>query len=80
MGIETIFLNFIFENYLFTGDQPVLSNKDSFPDKGNIDSTGTLELIFFLEEEFTIAVEAEEMSPENLDSVMIVNKFVESMV
>ena len=80
MDIESKLRNFILENYLFTDDQSVLSNEDSFLDKGIIDSTGILELIFFLEKECAISVEAEEMIPENLDSVMNVMKFVESKV
>ena len=36
---------------------------------GIIDSTGILEVIFFLEENFGIKVEDEEMVPENLDSI-----------
>ena len=80
MEIESKLRNFILENYLFTDDQSVLSNEDSFLDKGIIDSTGILELIFFLEEDFGVVVEDKEMIPENLDSVMNVMKFVESKV
>lgn len=57
-----------------------LNKKDPFLDKGIIDSTGISELIFFLEEEFAIAVEVEEMIPENFGSVMNVTKHVESKV
>lgn len=78
MEIETMFRNFIPENYLFTDDQSVLSNEDSFLDKGIIDSTGVLELIFFLDEGLGIEIECEEMIPENLDPVMNVIKLVES--
>ncbi len=78
MEIEAKLRNYILENYLFTDDQSALSNDESFLDKGIIDSTGILELIFFLEEEFAIAVAPEEMIPENLDSVSNVIKFLES--
>ena len=80
MEIETKLRNFILDNFLFTDDQSVLSNEDSFLDKGIIDSTGILELIFFLEEDLGVVVEDKEMIPENLDSVMNVMKFVESKV
>lgn len=80
MEIEPKLRNFILDNYLFTDDQSVLSNEDSFLDKGIIDSTGILELIFFLEEDLGVVVEDKEMIPENLDSVMNVMKFVESKV
>ncbi len=61
--------NYILENYLFTDDASALSDSDSFLDKGIIDSTGILEVIYFLEEEFGVSVDDEEMIPENLDSV-----------
>jgi acyl carrier protein len=37
--------------------------------KGILDSTGILEVIYFLEDDFGIKIEDEEMIPENLDSV-----------
>ena len=76
MAIESKLRSFILENYLFTDDQTALDNSDSFLDKGIIDSTGILELIFFLEEELGIKVEDEEMVPENLDSVNNIVKYV----
>ena len=67
---------YILENFLFTDDQSELNNEDSFMDQGIIDSTGILELIFFMEEEFSVKVEAEEMIPDNLDSVNKIVSFV----
>lgn len=69
MSTEQKIRDYILENYLFTDDQSALTNEDSFLDKGIIDSTGIMEVIFFLEEEFGIQVDDEEMVPENLDSV-----------
>ncbi len=68
--------SFILENFLFTDDESELNNNDSFLDRVIIDSTGTLELISFLEEEFFIKVEDAEMLPENLDSVDKVINFL----
>jgi len=78
MSVEDKVRNYILENYLFTEDQSELSNEDSFLDKGIIDSTGILEVIFFLEEEFGISVDDEEMIPENLDSVNNIVKYINS--
>jgi len=61
---------------LFTNDQSVLSNNDSFLNKGILDSTGILELIYFLEDEFGIKVEDDEMIPENLDSIVNLVAFI----
>ena len=70
--------NYLLENYLFTDDQDALKDGDSFLEQGIIDSTGILEVIFFLEEEFGISVADEEMVPENLDSVNNLVKFIEA--
>lgn len=77
MSAEEKVRSYILENYLFTDDQSELNNEDSFLDKGIIDSTGILEVIFFLEEEFGISVDDEEMIPENLDSVDNILAFIE---
>ncbi len=76
MSIEDKVKEYILENYLFTDDMSVLGNDDSFIEKGIIDSTGILEVIFFLEETFNIAVEDDEMVPENFDSVNNIAAFV----
>lgn len=66
---------FIIENYLF-GDDDGLEESTSFLDEGIIDSTGILELIDFISEEFSITVEDEELIPENLDSINNVAAFI----
>lgn len=77
MSIEEKVRGYILENFLFTDDQSALSSEDSFMEKELIDSTGILELIFFLEDEFNVEVDSDEMIPENLDSVINVMAFVE---
>ena len=76
MTIESSVRTYVLENYLFTEDQSELENNDSFLEKGIIDSTGVLEIILFLEEEFGITVSAEEMVPKNLDSVTSIVNFI----
>ena len=67
---------FIMENFLFGNDQG-LNDDTSLLDEGIIDSTGILELVSFLEEEFSISVEDEEILPENLDSIKNVVAYLE---
>ena len=76
MNIEQQLREYILENFLFTDDQSILNNGDSFLVKGILDSTGILEVIYFLEDEFSIKVEDEEMIPENLDSINNLVAFV----
>jgi acyl carrier protein len=76
MSVEQQVRDYILENYLFTDDQSALNNADSFLETGILDSTGILEVIYFIEEDFDIKVEDDEMIPENLDSVDHIVAFV----
>jgi len=69
MSTEAKVREYILDNFLFTDDQNALSSEDSFMNKGIVDSTGMLEIIYFIEDEFEMSVDDEEMVPENLDSV-----------
>lgn len=70
---------FVIENFLF-GDGEDLQENTSFLDEGIIDSTGILELIFFLEETYSIKIEDDELVPENLDSLNNISKFLEKKI
>jgi len=59
---------FIVENFLF-GDGELLKEDTSFFESGIIDSTGILELIGFLEETYSIAIQDDELVPENFDNL-----------
>ncbi|MBZ5578770.1 MAG: acyl carrier protein [Acidobacteriia bacterium] len=64
------------EATFFFGQIDSLQDSDSFLDHGIIDSTGILELIAFLQDEFGIRVEDEEATPDNLDSIDKVSSFL----
>lgn len=67
---------FVIENFLF-GESDKLKENMSFLESGIIDSTGILELIGFLEGKYGIAIEDEEIIPENLDGLSKINTFLE---
>jgi acyl carrier protein len=75
MSVEAKIRAYIAENFLF-GDSAQLAMDDSFLDKGIIDSTGILEIVMFLEEQFGIKVADSEMLPENLDSIRNIVRFI----
>lgn len=77
MSIKQTIRRYILENFLFTDDESVLQDGDSFLAGGVIDSTGVLEIILFIEEAFGIKVKDNEMLPENLDSVANLVAFVQ---
>jgi acyl carrier protein len=77
MSTEEKLRKYILETYLFTTEESALANDDSFLNKGIIDSTGILELVMYLEQEFGLGVADEELLPDNLDSINKLVKFVE---
>jgi len=70
---------FVIENFCF-GQDPGLTDDDSFLEKGIIDSTGVLELVAYLESTHGIKVEDEELIPDNLDSISKVGAYLQSKV
>jgi len=76
MQTETKVREFVLKNYLFTTEQSALKSEDSFMKSGIMDSTGILEMIMFLHDEFGVDVMDDEMVPENLDSVNNVVAFL----
>jgi len=70
---------YIVENFLF-GDDSGLEDDTSFLDEGILDSTSALELVGFIEKEFSITVEDEEVVPDNLDSIFNIVNFLKKKI
>jgi acyl carrier protein len=68
---------FIIGNFMFGQGGDTLTNAQSFLETGVIDSTGVLELIAFLEQQYGITVEDHEVLPVNLDSIDQLASFVQ---
>jgi acyl carrier protein len=66
---------FVTSNF-YVADPTALDDQASLLDRGIIDSTGVLEVIFFIEETFGITVEDSEMLPDNLDSIVRISNFI----
>ncbi len=71
---ETI-RNYIVANFLF-GENDGLDDDTSLLEQKIIDSTGILEMVAFLEKEFSISVDDEELIPENLDSINSMHRYL----
>ena len=67
---------YIIDNFLF-GDEENLEDQTSFLDAGIVDSTGILELVDFLDNEFRIKISDDEILPENLDSINNIINFLD---
>nr|MEE4266593.1 acyl carrier protein [Candidatus Krumholzibacteria bacterium] len=76
MELKAKVREYIVENFLFGDASPLTSDTISLLDEGIIDSVGVMELVAFLEGDFGLAVEDEELIPENLDSVENLANFI----
>ena len=79
MSNAEIIRSYIVENFLF-GDGSGLEDDSSFLEEGILDSTSALELVGFIEKEFSITVDDEEVIPENLDSIISVVNFLKKKI
>ena len=68
--------SYIRENMLFGDNSVELPDDRSLIEEGVVDSTGVLELVLFVEQEFGVTVESEELIPENFDSIGRLADFV----
>jgi acyl carrier protein len=63
-------------NTFYVPDPAQVTDTVSFLETGIVDSTGVLEIIAFLQTEFGVVVEDQEILPENLDSVSRIVAYV----
>ena len=69
--------DFLAVNFLLGQDPGALQGSSSLIEAGLIDSTGVLELVGFLEEEFDIRIQDDDLTPENFDSVDNILQYLE---
>ena len=67
--IRTTIRQFIIDTFLVGDEADTLQDSDSFMQTGIIDSTGVLEVTGFIESEYNVTVEDDELTPTNLDSI-----------
>ena len=83
--LQRVIREFIEMSFLFREGRVRLDDDESLLAAGLIDSTGILELVAYLETQFGLVVQDDEIVPENLDSVnrivaYITGKRVEAQV
>lgn len=71
---------YILDNLLMGGSSDEINDHGSFLDMEIIDSTGIIELVSYLEDAFRINVDDEEIVPENMDSLINIEKYVLSKI
>jgi acyl carrier protein len=67
---------FIVSNFLFGQEGKGIAPDQSFLESGIIDSTGLLELVSFVEQQYGISIGDRELVPENLDSLNNISQLV----
>jgi len=67
---------YIAENILFSSNGYPHADEASFLEEGIVDSMGIMELVMFVEEQFGITVEDEELVPDNFDSVRRLSAYI----
>jgi acyl carrier protein len=70
---------FIIDNFLF-GDGVNLTIDTPLFEKGIIDSTGVLELVSFIEDNFKVTVTDEELIQDNFSSLKSIEIFLQSKI
>ena len=66
---------FILE-FFYVSDPDELNDDTSLIDSGIVDSTGMMDVILFLEQEFGIRVRDRDTTPENLETIARIDAFV----
>ena len=74
--VEELVSAYISENILFSDNGFPYARDDSFLENGIVDSLGVVELVTFIEGKYDIAVNDEEIVPDNFDSVNKIAAFV----
>ncbi len=75
MDTKTRIRTFIAENF-YVAQDAVLSDDTSLIESGIVDSTGVLEVIAFLEQEFSLSIPDKDILPANLDSIARIAAYV----
>jgi acyl carrier protein len=76
MSIQDDIRSFVIDTFLF-GEDDGLKDDSSFLEEGIVDSTGIMQLVSYLQEQYLVSIEDEELIPDNLDSIQRVTTFIE---
>jgi len=71
---------FILENFLFNDKGRTIGDDESFLESGIIDSTGVIEVVAWIEENYNFSVDDEDLVPEKFDSVSNLTKYIDGKV
>ena len=67
---------YITENFLYTRPDLRLGDDDRLLERGIIDSMGVMELVAFLQEQFSVRVDERDITEEHFGSIAAVTRYV----
>lgn len=67
---------YFFDNFLFGYTDEDIKNDTSFSELGVLDSTGIMEIVSFIENNFEVVVNDSEITQENLDTIDLMVDFI----
>jgi acyl carrier protein len=77
-NIEATVKSYILSEFLPGEDPAQLTDTTPLITVGILDSIATLKLVGFLEQQFSISIDAHEADPEHLDTIELIAKLVRS--
>jgi len=77
MNIEDPLKKYIVNRFMHKEDSGLLGDNEPLFVKGIIDSMGIIELVSFIEAQFNLKVQNDELVPENFKTVNSIKDFVE---
>jgi acyl carrier protein len=78
--VEEMLRKYIADNILFSKKGYPYPDDASFLENGIVDSTNILELVMFVEEEFGITTDDNDIIPDNFDSISKLSQFTRNKV
>ena len=76
MSVENRIQSFVQQRFVHNRAEP-LTTTESLLDSGLVDSAGIFDLVAYLEGEFNVEVQDEEITPEHFENVSSIAAFVE---
>lgn len=80
MDIKKKIKNFIIAEFLSNTDSQMLSDDLNLLSNGIMDSLAVLKLVAYMENEFAISLEPEEIDMDNLNSIQTISDIVQSKI
>jgi acyl carrier protein len=68
--------SYVFDNFVLRGDARDVPIEESLVDTGIVDSYGIVELATWLENEFKITIQDDELVREHFGSIVLMSKFI----